>query len=288
MPLLNRFFLLLTTLCLTALPTYGLAVKLFKLDVKSIYNVETKFKNRASGKIEFNITEAKLRGPIYGNKHRALGFTVGYKISHIDQSSFFSQKAFHNLEFGLLGMCNDCGKWSIRGGTSILFDTCNGKVGSSNTVLRGILWGVYPYKQNVDFHVGALGRVGLLDNSFLPILGAEWKPSNDWTLSLVFPLKIAAQYHMNEKWSVILRPRIQRERYRLSGEEVNSRGFFDYRNYGGELALSYKENKSWAVTLFAGWSGGGSIKIEDSSGRNSVKHKFDAGPHLGGEAALHF
>ena len=270
---------------------YSSDVKLFKLDVEDVHHFKSDLEEGTPGDIGFHLTKVRLRGPLYGNKDRALGFLLGYKFSVLswDENPFFSQEDFHNLELGIQTMRRDFEHWTLRGGVSTVFDLCNGNIGSSNTLYKGMIWGVYDYSENLDFHVGLLGKVGLHDDSILPILGLEWKPSEDWIVSLVFPLKMRVEYFINESWSVILRPRVQMNRYRLSSDEaVNPRGFFEYRNYGGELAVKYKEGETWNAILFGGWCGGGSIKVWDSAGNNGDKRKIDPGPHIGASGILNF
>jgi hypothetical protein len=290
--MLRHLLLILVILPAAIFPGYGSDVKLFNLDVEDIHHFKADLQNGTPGKIGFHLTNMRLRGPLYGNKDRALGFLLGYKFAGIDwdQNSFFSQENFHNLEVGLQVMCRDFEDWNLRAGISTVFDLCNGNIGSSNTLYKAMLWGVYDYSETIDFHVGLLGKVGLLDNSFLPLLGLEWKPSEDWILSLVFPLKMGVEYLITDNWSVILRPRFQRDRHRLSANEsgLSSRGFFEYRNYGGEIAVKYREHETWNVILFGGWSAGGSIKTWDSAGNNGMKNKFDSGPHIGASGNLRF
>jgi hypothetical protein len=292
MSTLRYFLLVFLTLPAAIFPGRGSDIKLFKLDAEDVYHLESDLKNGTPGEIGFHLTKARLLGPLYGNKDRALGFLLGYKFAcvHWDQNSFFSQEKFHSLEFGINAMYGEFENWNLRGGISTVFDLCNGTVGSSNTQYKAMLWGVYDCSESLEFHIGFLGRMGLLDNRYLPILGLEWKPADDWILSLIFPLKVAVEYLANESWSVILRPRVQMERYRLSASESgsSSRGFVEYRNYGGEVAMQYRQDETWNVKLFGGWCGGGSVKIWDSAGNNGMKRKFDSGPHVGGSGSLRF
>jgi hypothetical protein len=291
MNILRNSLFFLVILPLTLFPGYASAVKLFKLSLEDTYYFKTNLEKGTPGEIGLHLTNARLRGPLYGNSDRALGFLLGYEVSNIDwdKNVFFSQEDFHNLELGIQLMCRDVEHWQLRGGISGVFDLDNGSIGSSNTLYKGMLWGIYDYSKSLDFHLGLLCWTGLLDNNIFPILGWDWRASEHWIVSLVFPLKIGIEYLVDDRWSVILRPRVEINRHQLSeNEQTNPRGFFEYRNFSGELAIKYEKNETWNAIFFGGWCGGGSIQVWDSARNNADKREFNSGPHIGASGTLNF
>jgi hypothetical protein len=284
--MLKHIFFLLILLPLTLFTKDSSGRKLFKLHVGNVYHSKVNFKEQSSDKIGFNLANMRLRGPLYGNKERSLGFIIGYKLAHFDQAAFFDQKDFHLFKLGLEFMSRDFENWNIKGGISTSFDPRNSN--SDNSLHKGMVWGVYKYTESIDFHIGSLTRFGLKEKKALPIFGMEWKASDQCTLSFVFPVKVAVQHRLNEKWSLIVRPRFHQSRHKLSEDENISKGFFEYQSLGGELAMKYKESDIWSAVFFAGWSANGSIKTWDSEGKNEAKHKFASGPHIGVSGNLSF
>lgn len=226
--------------------------------------------------------------PIFEKSAVLLG--LGYGGLRLDwaQNPHFTQDWFHTVTVstGLYSKLIKDWRWLAIVGVKTNIE--NGTFDSA-TMWRGILWGKYYWRDNVNLHIGVIAAIGMHKNNWYPLAGFDWRINEEWEIDLVFPMQMGVNYFISENWVASVRAQFLSERHRLKGNEPMSSGIFEYRMIGGELALTYKrEDPRLSIGALVGYSGDVQLKVWNSSGGAKTKYNIDNGVFVGFKGKIEF
>lgn len=213
--------------------------------------------------------------PLYDRSAILIG--LGYGGFGLDwkENPHFTQDWFNtvSVSVGLYTKLIDCWRWMAVFQTTTNVE--NGTL-SEGTNYRAMLWGKYGWSDCVNLHIGAVSSFGMHRNNIYPLIGFDWEINDKWVLDMVFPIKMALSYRINDCWIASVRGQFVRERHRLNQTEALPSGIFEYRMIGGELAITYKmDDPRISITGSAGYSGDHELKVWNKSGGGKITYDID-------------
>lgn len=240
--------------------------------------------------VKFN--EAGVQGTaiVYYNEHCKEGLALGVGFDHVyfswNKNFYFHRKDFNDVSFTLSAFSERLSDWLWQAQLSV---NCDAKYWSISeyTNYDFFLWGRYEYCCNVNLHAGFFAQTGMKIDHIYPIIGFDWTINDRWKLNCVFPFNMSLVYTYNENWSAALAGRIFDVRYRVGKHEPLSKGLFEYRNKGVELAIHY-DTKMISANIHGGSTFGGQFKISNHNNKHKKHFNLDAAPYVGGEISMKF
>lgn len=214
--------------------------------------------------------------------------TVGYSRYHLDWNNnpYFDESDFNMISVGLGFFSHRLWNWDWKGSVKMNFDPDH--LNFQNYVTWDLLlWGRYQIIDNWGFHAGVLALTGMKIDRIYPIIGLDWTINDRWKINAIFPVNFSVIYTLDCNWSFALASRLWDVRQRVGKSEPESRGLWEYRNVGIELAANYNVS-GWNFNVHGGYTTGGRLKISDSHRHHSHRMNFNATPYVGGEVAVNF
>lgn len=219
-----------------------------------------------------------------------LVFGLGYKglVLDWDPNPQHEHDVYHNAGMNLGVMTTFLDKWTWTAVFGFSTNVSNGTF-CNTTQGTGTLWGEYAWREDLSFHIGALGRGGIEDYTIMPILGLNWNPEGPWNIALIVPINCEVRYSFNSQWSVATKFRYISERNRFRSDEPNPSGIFEYFCVGGEFELAYQTpTPNVKLSLSCGYTGFQELEVWDRHGRNKDSYDVDNGFFVGVEGRFTF
>jgi hypothetical protein len=293
-----KFFSLLVTGIFLSFSCYSLqhdtntTDRSFDVSAEGVWSTKAKFKDNGikDQKIRFGSSSGKLSLVQPIGEDNAFLLDVGYTNVYLDwkENPSFSEQNHPLMNIMIGGRSTGLEKWVWTG--AVITDVHAEKLNfADNARYKGSMLGRYEYSDEVGVYVGLFGSTGLHKKEIFPIFGVDYAPSSAWKIHVIFPMKLSAEYFLteNKQWSLSAEGRSFKTRHRLGRKELLSKGIFEYRSYGGDLALNYTLDMVTAKA-FAGMKSGGDLKIMDSQGKNPSHYRYKGSLYFGGNVEFSF
>lgn len=185
--------------------------------------------------------------------------------------------------------------WTLYGIPSLRFDGENG-VSFSDGQTMGLLTGAsYRFSDRLTIGPG-LGVFGELedDTSLFPILIVDWKITDSLTLETGRGFAasrgpgLQLRWRHSPAWQFAVGGRYEKQRFRLDNEGVAPGGVGEDRAVPVFVSADYKLTANSALSVFGGVEVNGSVRLEDSSGRQLSKSDLADAPFFGAALRTRF
>jgi len=244
------------------------------------------------GNVHFATGEAELSFIFYYNEchQEGLNLTLSYQNTYLNwkNNPFFGQTDYNTVSVVLGGFSKRACDWLWQAQAAANFDNVEHWDWDDYMNYDLLLWGRYDWSDTIGLHIGVLAQTGMKIDRVYPIVGIDWRYSQQMKLSLVFPVNISATYNFTPCWSIALAGRFFDQRHRVGKNATLSKGLWSYRTAGGELALNYAAGKWLEANIHGGYSMGGRIKIADRGYHNRKRYRFDGAPYAGADISMKF
>lgn len=197
-----------------------------------------------------------------------------------DKNPKFHDNRFNYVQFSLTFFTNDLDKWRWITRLDYNMDTAH-FADARYGLFSGLLWGSYDIAEDWHYHVGAYGYTGMKGMQIYPVIGADYTLNKKWLFLLIFPIDYRIQYKFDEHWSLSLRGRPLKERFRTGSHEPQPSSIFSYSAIGTELNLRYEIFLRLEAEIFGGCNFGGNFYIKNRSAKRSLYTEFGAAPYGG-------
>ncbi len=265
----------------------------FKIDFRGdwIKPVKTKNGYLKGDLLHYDEFQADVSGVFYYNEcHKeAIGAQLSFNSTSLywNDNPYYDQKRFNNFGIVIGGVTNRLCGWTWQGSLAANMDTKHLNFGDYTTY-DILLWGRHDWRKNIGVHVGFIAWSGLKIDKILPVLGFDWTFCEKWRLNAIFPINVSLVYSFNECLSVSAAGRFFWNRHRIEEDALLSRGIWEYKNGGAEIAVNYALGKWLTVNLHGGYTLGGNVKLSNMNHKHTQKYEFGGSPYAGGEIAVKF
>ena len=246
------------------------------------------------------ISDTPLKGDLTFNKESAFLYMLvpinekNFFIPRVEWHSFemnwnhnpkFKSNRFNYMQFSLTFFTNDLDNWRWIARADYNMDTAH--FGDARYGLfSSLLWGSYDIWTDWHYHVGFYGYTGMKGMQIYPLLGLDYTLNKKWLFLFIFPIDYKIQYNINDRWSVALKGRPLKERFRTSSTEPQPSSIFSYSSIGAELNLRYEVFLRIEAEIFGGCNFGGSFYIKNRSASKSLYTDVGISPY--GGASLNY
>ncbi len=210
-----------------------------------------------------------------------------FHFSHHPKRTSFKQSNFNNLLAQFGAVTQEIEKWKLEGQIGLQMNTEH-LASSRYTFVSGLLHGVQDYNDQSKLHVGIVGYAGMRYTRILPIIGFDYKFSDQWKLNAVFPLNMSVVYSINKYLSLDASIRYFLTRQRLNDHGHYPRGLVAYRNWGAETGVNYQINERMSVNVHVGESFAGRMRISTRKDSHRKHLKLDSAMYYGFSADFAF
>lgn len=261
---------------------------------------------RAVGKAKFKEGAKQLSSLLYADSLDTVSFShyvtdsnlltwqAGYSYLKLDwdKNPRFRQENFNYGLASLTWTSHSITNWRLLFNFGISADAHHFDLGNTG-VYSGMAWGRYEYTDNLHFHLGFFGYVGVENHYILPILGIDWKIEEKWKLNAIFPWDFSLTYTIDDHWSTALAFAAFGGPYRFPRRAEKGIGsfhnaIFEVYAKGMELDLTYQHKPHLTAGIGAGWNFGGWILIKDAHNHHGKYFKFGAAPYAQGNVTFNF
>lgn len=247
-----------------------------------------------------SLSETPLGGDLVFNKESAFIYMLvpinekNFFIPRVEWNTFeikwdknpkFHDSRFNYVQFALTFFSNDLDQWRWITRLDYNMDTAH-FTDARYGLLSGLLWGAYDIWPNWHYHVGAYGYTGMKGMQIYPLIGIDYTLNEKWLFLFIFPIDYKILYKFDKYWSLSLRGRPLKERFRTSSSEPQPSSIFSYSSIGAELNLRYEIFLRLEAEIFGGCNFGGNFYIKNRSGKHSLYTEVGASPY--GGATLNF
>lgn len=204
---------------------------------------------------------------------------VGSEVNMVKNPEF-DETRFDYVTLSLGGFTKAFPDWSWTFSLSAFLDT---EVFSliDYTLYQGVLWGKYELSPYLELDFGFIAEIGLSKEKLWPILGFIYSPSDSWRIHAVYPIRVSVDYLVRNWITLSGSIRFLRNRHRVTKEEPNPSGIFEYHTIGAEFDVTLSPLKRLSLKGFAGTTFNGDLKITDSQNRAAQHFKFKGSPYVG-------
>lgn len=174
----------------------------------------------------------------------------------------------------------------------------NGEKGASNSDSRTYgLFGAIAWRLNESLTIGpGLGIFSRLEGSTraFPIIAIDWNITDRWSLSTGRGLAssrgpgLTLNYQLNDDWSLGLGGRYEDQEFRLDDQGVAAGGVGRDQSIPIVFRAELKPSNSLNLSVFAGMSFGGNLRLKDASDILVEESDYDATPIFGGTFDFRF
>lgn len=252
------------------------------------------FKNHKRGHVNFSDATAGLFYTQNLDDENFLVYELGYDLLRFDweKNPRFRQKNFNYLvgSLGWVSTTLDRWRWVLNAGVSVdaaYMDFAKSAVG------HAMMWGRFHFADNFGVHVGIYGWYGILNGRAWPIFGFDWKFSESWSATAIYPCDFSLTYSFADNWSIDAAYSCFGAPYRYphrAHEGINGHhgSIFEVYSNGVELSLKFKFEHLLRASLGAGWNFGGWMLVRDSDNRHGKYYHYNSAPYVQGSVALTF
>ncbi len=265
---------------------------IFNISAKADWIGEAKIDKRGFPHNHLKFWQAAIEGSavVYYNRACKEGLVLGVGYDHVifdwNHNFYFKRDKFNQVTFALSGFSERMNNWQWQAQIAVNCDTNHWNF-SEYTNYDFFLWGRYEFCNDFNFHAGFYAQTGMKIDHIYPVLGFDWKINETWKLNAIYPFNMSLVYNYDENWSALAGIRLFNVRYRVGKHEPLSKGLFQYRNTGIELAVNYKDQRYYA-NIHAGCAGGGKFIISNKNNKHKHHFHLDAAPYIGGEISAKF
>lgn len=204
-----------------------------------------------------------------------------------DKNPKFKETWFSYVQFALTFYTNAIEKWRwiLRGDYNM--DTKHFGNNRYN-LFSGLIWGAYEIWNNWHYHVGVYAYTGMSGSQVYPVIGFDYELNKKWLFLIVFPIDYMIQYKFDKNWSLSLKGRPLKERFRTGTHQPQPNSVFSYSSIGTEINLRYEIFLRLEAEIFGGWNYGGSFYIKNKHGHNSLYTNVGGSPYGGANVNVGF
>jgi len=215
---------------------------------------------------------------------------VEYQKTYLNwqHNPYFKETNFDTISLVLGGYTERVDEWIWRGQVSINFDNIEHWNFNNYMNYDLMLWGRNVLCSNIGFHIGIFAQTGMLIDWVYPIIGIDWKYSEQLQINLIYPLNLSAVYQFACNWSVALAGRFINERHRVKKDAHLSQGLWTYKTVGIECALNYTPVDWIAANVHVGSTLGGILKVANRNYNHRRRYIIDDSAYAGGEVSISF
>lgn len=247
-------------------------------------------------KLHYALASVDADYAFYYNRRYEEGAILSAIWSHVHigwhDNPFFRQENFDTASLVLDAFSGRCANWfwMVRAGINVSTETWDF---SHYATYDFLLWGRYSFvdRETLAFHIGFLAQTGMKVDRVYPIVGIDWRATENVKVNLVFPVNLSALYTFSHYWTVGAAGRFFNTRNRVdSGDRPPflPQAIVEYRTGGLEALVNF-DNKDWLyANVHAGYSMGGKMKISNRHHRHGRWFKLGCAPYVGGELAIKF
>jgi len=149
-------------------------------------------------------------------------------------------------------------------------------------------WATYAYLPNLTTSAGFIGRSGLRQDKFWPVLGFEWNVTDEWEIHALYPVNISVLYHPIPTIAIGLVTRFINSRHRLNEKDIIPSGILEYRNAGEEFSITYTPGPFLSINGHVGYMFKGDLQVSDSYGCVLTDLKADGTFYAGASILFRF
>lgn len=225
--------------------------------------------------------------------HRAtpsLGYSIslGYQntLLNWDENPFFDRDLYHNgyLSFGVKHEPSPCWTWQAEVSVNVDLEI----FGDHSTLFLYGGWGRFEFNDSLSTSVGFIGRSGIHQDRFWPVIGFEYNINDKWAINCIYPVNLSVIYNINSSFSLAVVAHVINNRHRIGPNEPLSNGIWEYRNTGVELALKYEMDPILSANIHIGVLAQGDLKITNPNDKHPTY--LDSAPtgYAGAAASVRF
>jgi len=149
-------------------------------------------------------------------------------------------------------------------------------------------WATYAYLPCLSMSAGFIGRSGLRQDKFWPVLGFEWNINSQWEIHAVYPVNISVLYRPIKPLAIGLTTRFINSRHRLNKDDIIPSGILEYRNAGEELGITYSPAPFFSINGHVGYMFRPDLQISNTWGEVLTDLKADGSFYAGGNILFRF
>lgn len=193
------------------------------------------------------------------NYSEAANAALAYTESYFGwpENPWFEETHFHTLTLSLGGITKRLDRWIWRGELQINYDGWD-EFNGSYFNYNFLLWGRYALYQDIGIHMGFYIETGMRMDHIYPVIGFDWKISEKWRLSAVFPTDMILEYQLNRNWILAIAGRTFSNRHRAAPHD--NKCVVRYTNFGLEAMIKYNR-PGIEANIHAGVTTGGRLRI---------------------------
>lgn len=224
------------------------------------------------------------------DRRRMVGISLGYGYDGYDFSDLLQDpwSDIHTLQLGMPIRWALAESWELFALPTIR-STMESGADFSDSLHGGALAGVsYQFSDRLTLGPG----IGVFteiedDPNIFPILLVQWKITESLQLETGRGFGASQGPGLNlvwkasDDWKISLGSRYENFRFRLDEDGTAPNGVGEEKGVPIYLGATYAPTRASELSVYAGVKVGGSLTLEDSSGRKISKNDYDAAPFVG-------
>lgn len=194
------FFLCLGSFCAGTLPAAGQSREIISFSAG--YEGKARLKDVVSGgdasSVDMVETGARVNTPLYMGERFRLMSGVGFKHTHFGfYNAQIERQDVYTVSVPFRSFFDISSKWSFTGAfaPSVYSDFENVNGDDFKTAAFGL--GFYKWRDDCSLAIGAAYSRDFGEDSFYPAIGLTWRPSDKWTVNMLWP-RPAVLYEYNQ------------------------------------------------------------------------------------------
>ncbi len=258
--------------------------------------------DNGGGTLSITKFNAGIVAPIRLSEAYVLSMSFRYGLDSYEFRSLQPQwfGAWHNIDTFTLSSILQCkidDQWSAYGG-GLLRES--GEMGAGAEFHEGVTGGGiggfnYKYSDTLTFGAG-LGIVSQLEDHamVLPLLTANWKFADDWSLKLGLSdvvttgYGIQVIYNLSPQWELSAGLQHQKSRFRIGGSGPTADGIGQDESSTIYAAATWHATDSLDVDGYLGMAVGGNIRVENSTGSEVNSSDYNSAAVVGVKVSYRF
>ena len=250
------------------------------------------------GSFSRSVARARVSAPIFLGEDSFVGITAGHQFESFEFDDLLADpwEEIHRSRIGLVVTQDLANGWSWLALPYVAANSESGAdFGDSITFgALGAAW--YKLSDTLSLGLGVGFSTKLEDDaSIFPIFVINWEFAPNWTLTTVPPdgfrlgPGVSLRWDKCDDFSLALIYQYQSDEHRLDEDsDAVPDGIGELRQHRVALAGTYNFTEHLSLTAHAGFTLGGEIEIQDSSGDELAESDFDTSLVFGLEGSWNF
>ena len=244
------------------------------------------------------VARTRISAPLFLGEDTIVGLSAGYQYESFQFDDLAPEpwNEIHRTRLGLVAKQDLANGWSWIALPWIGSNRESGADWGESFTYGGIGAAWYRVSDTLSLGLGAGFSTQLEDDSSVfPIVVIDWKFAENWTLSTLPPEGFRIGPGVSLRWdtrddlSLSLIYQYQSDQQRLDENSATALdGIGELRQQRIALAATYKVNDNLSLTGHAGFTFGGQIELQDSSGDTLSERDFDSSLVFGLEGSWRF